>query len=102
MSPTTSEQGNTNMMSPLAPGPKGGGTPRGSRERRGAPGPGEEAGLSGSAGAAAGVSTGASGMSTRSLEAQPPEEEAIAGLEKGMVGGEEGVVKKRKGGSAVV
>jgi hypothetical protein len=35
-SPNTSRRGNTNMTSPRAPGPRGRGTPRGSRKREGA------------------------------------------------------------------
>jgi hypothetical protein len=62
--PTTSRRGMANMMSPRAVGPRGGGAPRGSGKRKGAPGLREGAGSSGSPGAAAGVSAGASGDNT--------------------------------------
>jgi hypothetical protein len=99
-SPTTSQRGNTNMTSPRAPGPRGGGTPRGSGDW--APGPGEGAESAGSVKAAAGASAGASGTSTGRPETQPPEEEASAGSAGGKAGGEERAGKKRKGGSAKV
>jgi hypothetical protein len=93
-------RGNTNMTSPGAPGLRGGGTPRGSGERKEAPRPGKGAGSSGSAGAAAGASARASGTSTRRPEAQSRKEEASTGQVEGMAGGEEGVEKKQKEGSA--
>jgi hypothetical protein len=92
---------NTNMTSPSAPDPRGGGTPRESGEQKRAPGQGVGARSFGSTGAAARGSAGAPKTSIGRTEAQPPKEEASAGPAEGMAGGEEGMGKKRKGGSAV-
>jgi hypothetical protein len=101
-SPTTSWRGITNMKSSLTPGPRGGRTPRGSGERKRAPGPREEVGSPSSARAAAEASAGASGTRTGGPAAEPAKEEASAGPAGGLAGDKEGVEKKRKGGSTVV